>query len=147
VRATTLTAVALLLSGCTVDNPLATPDTPTPAATASHTALPEPNAVMTLSAQGNGVVFSPRAVSIHYGAGARTVRWVNSDPAAPHRIQGYSAARHRVLFSAVLAAHGSGRRDTYTYRFTTPAPDTVTITDAGRGARSRGGTATVAIAP
>jgi plastocyanin len=147
VRALTLAAVAVLLSGCeAVDSNL--PDSaPGPEPPAAHTPLPAPNAVMTLSAQGNAMVFSPRTLTLDYGAGTRTVQWVNSDPAAPHRIQGWSSARHRVLFSTVLAAQGSGRRTSYTYHFTTPAPDTVTVTDPGSRSRSRDGSGTVVLSP
>jgi hypothetical protein len=136
-------AVAALLSGCQSLDGV----TPTPEPTVSHTPLPSPNAVMTLSGQGSGIVFSPHLLTLHYGAGTRTVQWVNSDPAAAHRIQGWSSARHRVLFSTELAAQGSGRRTTYTYHFITPAPDTVTVTDPGSRTHSRDGTGTVVVAP
>jgi hypothetical protein len=142
-RAAALGITGLLLTACT------TLDGVGPAGTAEpvpHTPLPAANAVMTLTAAQNGVVFSPGAVTLHYGAGARTVQWVNSDPAAPHRVQAYSTGRRRVLFSVLLAPQGSGRRNTYTYHFTTPAPDTITVTDPGRrGAQD--GSATVTVAP
>lgn len=146
-RALTLAAVAALLSGCDALDSALPASSPSPEPAVSHTPLPAPNAVMTLSAQGNAMVFSPRTLTLRYGAGARTVQWVNSDPAAPHRIQAWSWARHRVLFSTVLAAEGSGRRNTYTYHFTTPAPDTVTVSDPGSRDRTRDRTGTVVVAP
>jgi plastocyanin len=143
--AVTLAAGALLLTGCAaLDSVVATP---TPEPTLSHTPLPNPDAVMTLSAQSGGMVFSPGVLTLHYGAGTRTVQWVNGDPAAAHRVQAWSARRHRILFSSLLAAQGSSRRNTYAYHFTTPAPDTVTITDPGSRRPSRGGTGTVVLAP
>lgn len=144
--AVALVPLTALLGGCASLDSGFPGSTPTPEPTASHTPLPAPNAVMTLSAQGSGMVFSPRTLTLHYGAGTRTVQWVNSDPAAAHRIQAWSSTRHRVLFSTVLAAQGSGRRSTYTYHFTTPAPDTVTVTDPGSRTRSRDGTGTVVVA-